>query len=156
MPPAKKPPLDLSAGSILHIRGFQNNSGFAPKNKYLISVGWHSTHVILAFRITSQNLYTQTNLARELVHIPSGTVGCLTKHSYIQCFHDVERLDIGQLQAGWVANNVTTVGKHAACIATIHGVVQISDVLSPQDIADVLAATPNAPPPQPPPPPAGP
>lgn len=144
MPLSKKPPLDLSPGSIIHIKGFSGNAGFAAKNKFLVVVGQHSTIVVLAFRITSQNVYATSYLARELVFVPANSHRCLPKDSYIQCFHEVERLDVAELQAGWANGSAITAGEIAHMLPKIREVVEVSDVLSPNDITDVLAAIDSA------------
>ena len=138
MRPPKRQPLDLSPGAILHVQGFASG-GFEAKNKFLIVIGSHSPNIVLAFRITSQDHYTRSYLSRELVSIPVGTHSCLRKQSWIQCFHEFERLDIGELQSGWKANRVSTVGRIASLLAEVCAVIELSDVLSPQDIADGLA-----------------
>lgn len=140
MPPAKPPQLSLDPGSVIHIKGFTGAGGFAPKDKFLFIVGPHSPAVVLGFRITSQTTYRTSNLAKELVVVPVGSTPCLKKESFIQCFHDVERLKVDELRAGHLKGLVVKTGDLSALMNKVRETVELSDILSPDDIADTLAA----------------
>lgn len=138
MPPAKHPQLDLSPGTVIHVKGFIGVGGFSAKNKFLIIIGWHSATIVLAFRITSQTVYRDSNLARELVTVPSNSTPCLKKESFIQCFHEVERLKVDELEAACAKGLVSKTGELRSFLTRIREVVEVSDVLSPDDIAHTL------------------
>ena len=143
MPPANQPTLDLSPGSLIHIQGF-SSPGYDPKNKFLIILGNHGQETVLAFRITSQAEYLNTYRARELVHIPAGTAKTLPKDCYIQCFNEVERLSVAELNAGFQKGKVMNRGNLRVFLVHIMAVVEVSDVLEPQDVADVTATIEHA------------
>lgn len=134
MPPAN---LTLSSGSVIHIQDFQT-TGYAPKNKFAFILGLHNTTTALAFLITSQSGYLQTYRARELVHIPVGTTKHFKKDCYIQCFSEVLRLDVPELNEGFNKGKIHWVCDLKAFLAAIKDVVEQSDVLSPQDMEDIL------------------
>ncbi len=130
--------LDLSQGALILVRSFNSDKGFEAKDKFLVIIGHLNPSTVLAFRITSQLSYLKTRLSRELVRIPIGTCRTLSKESFVQCFHDVERLDVNDLQAGFVQGRVINRGSLNPFLGKIRDVVEDSDVLSRRDIADCL------------------
>lgn len=118
------------------------SGGHAPKNKFLIILGQQNTTTVLAFILTSQTAYLNTYRARELVHIPVGTTKHLSKDTYIQCFNEVLRLDTAELNADHNKGRIRWVCDLKAFLPDIKAVVEVSDVLSPQDIADITAIIP--------------
>lgn len=129
--------LDLSPGSIIHVQGYESG-GFAAKNKYLIILGHHDQNTVLAFLLTSRTEYQTTYRARELVAVPVGSLPTLRKHCWIQCFNDVQRLDVAVLTAGCRKGKVHHRGSLKGFLEMITAVVQDSDVLSPIDVEDCI------------------
>ena len=129
--------LDLSPGSLIHIEGY-TSGGFAPKNKFLVLIGEHNKTTVLAFLITSNPEYLNTFRARELVLVPAGTLKLLPRDSYIQCFNEVERLDVAELTAEYKKGKIKSVGSLRQFLPRIRDIVEASDVLSPTDIEESL------------------
>lgn len=72
--------------------------------------------------------------------VPVGSTKCLPKESFIQCFNEVLRLDVGELTAGHARGKVSSTGKLGAFLHRVRETVENSDVLEPQDIEDILHA----------------
>ncbi|MHB8526653.1 MAG: hypothetical protein ACYDD2_10920 [Candidatus Acidiferrales bacterium] len=94
----------------------------------------------MAFLITSQEHYLSTYRAKELVEVPPKSTACLKKKSWIQCFNEVQRLDVSRLLDGEKKRLVTRSGELKAFLSQIRVTVECSETLSSQDIDDVLAA----------------
>src|ERR1035441_10074241 len=78
MPPNK---IDLSAGSVLHVRGFSSR-GHPPKDKFVLIIGQKSDSEVLGFLISSQLVYLglQTH-KNEVVKVPPNATAFLRAES---------------------------------------------------------------------------
>jgi len=136
----KSKPLDLSSGSVLHIKDFSTR-GHPPKNKYCLIIGEESAFIVLAFLLSSQRHYLeQATLCDELVVIPQAAVHFLPEESFIQCF-TLEKLDKDKLSAGYETGGVDHKGKLGPkYLYKVRDAVKNSKVLTQEEIEMVLAA----------------
>jgi hypothetical protein len=97
---------------------------------------------VLGFVISSQAKWAKhERLSREQVHIAVGTLATLPKDSWIQCFYEVHRLSVAELQAGFARFEVKNKGKlPPEFLKRVRSVVECSDVLSHYEIQDCMAA----------------
>jgi hypothetical protein len=106
-------------------------------------IGQHGASIVLAFMVSSQSHHKGTALDKEVVVIPRQSTAIFSQESYIQCFHEVERLDSNELENGLAKGEISQLGRlKAAYLYKVKKVVKDSDVLSQQDIKDCLAALP--------------
>jgi hypothetical protein len=133
--------LDLSKCSVLHVEDFKAY-GFDPADKFIFIIGHEDAANVLAFLISSQVKYAKhPYLAREQVHVPKGTIPPLTKESWIQCFHQVHRLGIFELQSGFEKYTIQHRGHlPTEFLKKVRNVVECSDVLRSFEIQDCLDA----------------
>lgn len=136
MPNGKE--LDLSQGSVLHIKGFSTR-GHPPKNKYCLVLGVEQHSSVLAFLISSQRKYCeQPSFRDELVTVPKGAVQFLPQESFIQCF-TLEKLDKKNLDDGYTRDLVDHKGKLGTkYLYKIRDVVKNSKLLTQQEIQSIL------------------
>jgi hypothetical protein len=141
MPPVK---LDLSPGSVLHIKEFSSR-GHPPKNKYVLIIGSHSDSVIaLGFLISSQLHYLQLETHKqEIVRVPDRATSFLRRESIIQCF-ELERLSVSELRAGAERGRVTHEGRLTArYLHKVRECVEKSRLLAQEDIDLALNVLPK-------------
>jgi hypothetical protein len=105
-------------------------------------IGHEDVATVLAFVISSQRKYSEHRyLAREQVHIPTGTLATLPRECWIQCFHYVRRLSVAELQSRSNAFEVSHKGKlPPEFLRKVRHVVECSDVLRGYEIEDCLDA----------------
>lgn len=129
---------------MIHIENFKS-SGFDTKDKYLYIIGHEDLSTVLAFVISSQQKYSQhPYLAREQTEIPKDTLAGLPSRCWIQCFHQVHRLSIMDLQASFENYEVTHKGKlPPEILRKVRDVVYCSDVLKKYEIEDCIDAIDN-------------
>lgn len=141
MPPQNK--LDLSPGSVLHIKGFSSR-GHTPKNKYLIVIGSATETVVLAFLISSQMFYLERETHRnEVVRIPHNATQFLRSESIIQCF-ELERLSRVSLCDGYEDGKVSHEGKlPTKYLHHIRQTVEGSKLVAQEDIELALRVLPK-------------
>src|SRR5687767_12774284 len=134
--------IDLSAGAVLHIRGFTSR-GHQPKNKFVLIIGQFSASEILGFLISSQLSYLQVESHKpECIRIPSNATAFLAVESIIQCFQ-LERLDSQTLCSGFDAGRVTNEGRlPVKYLYKIREAVEKSFLLAQVDIDDCLKVLP--------------
>ncbi|SPF39773.1 hypothetical protein SBA4_2400007 [Candidatus Sulfopaludibacter sp. SbA4] len=107
MPPNR---IDLSAGSVLHIRGFSSR-GHPPKDKYIFIIGQKSDSEALGFLISSQLAYLRQEVYKnEVVKVPHNSTTFLRFESIIQCF-TMERLSVTALCEGFENGSIGNAGK---------------------------------------------
>ncbi len=137
----KKKQLDLSKSSVLHIEDFKT-FGFAAKDKYVYIIGHEDAAHVFAFVISSQKKWSQhPYLSRELVHIPEDTCAGLPEECWIQCFHQVQRLSVADLQSQFEHGAIKYKGKlPPEFLQRVRTVIEFSDVLKKYEIADCLDA----------------
>jgi hypothetical protein len=93
--------------------------------------------------VSSQSHHKGTALDKEVVVIPRQSTAIFSQESYIQCFHEVERLDINELSNGMAKGEISLEARlTTAYLYKVKEVVKDSDVLTQQDIQDCLAALP--------------
>jgi hypothetical protein len=136
--------VDLSSGSVLHIRGFSSR-GHQPKDKFLLIVGQKSDSEALGFLISSQLTYLrQDAFKNEVVKVPHNATVFLRVESIIQCF-SLERLSIPSLCEGFEDGRVDNVGKMPVkYLHRIREVVAKSLLLTQYDIEDAIRLLPKA------------
>lgn len=136
MPNGKE--LDLSQGSVLHIKGFSTR-GHPPKNKYCLVLGVEQHSSVLVFLISSQQKYREHPSFRdELVTVPKGAVHFLPQESFIQCF-TLEKLDKEKLDDGYSRGLVDHKGKLGMkYLYKIRDAVKNSKLLTQQEVQSVL------------------
>jgi hypothetical protein len=141
MPPNK---VDLSAGSVLHVRGFSSR-GHLPKDKYILIIGQKSDSEVLGFLISSQLVYLkQKSHKNEVVRLPHNATGFLKVESIIQCF-ELERLAFTSLCEGFDDGKVSNSGKlPIKYLHKIREVVAESFLLAQRDIEEALRVLPRA------------
>ena len=129
---------DLTPGSVLHIKGFSSR-GHSPRNKYFLILGKQSESMALAFIVSSQLHYLQSNVyKKEVVRIPARATHFLSHESIIQCFV-LEPLPVDKLSEDFETKLVTNEGRRPArYLHEIRAVVQNSMQLSREDIEQVL------------------
>ena len=72
--------------------------------------------------------------------IPNGATAFLSRESYIQCFQEVERLDVAELLTAFENGRLKVRGRMTTkFIYKIRDVVRDSEVLTEQDIQDCLS-----------------
>jgi hypothetical protein len=130
--------LDLSQGSVLHIKGFSSR-GHPPKNKFCLVLGTSEPSTVLAFLISSQPQYRQqAAFCNELATIPKGGVQFLSQESFVQCF-TLERLDADKLVEGFSRGSVENKGKLGKkYLYKVRDVVKNSKLLTQDEIGAVL------------------
>src|ERR1035441_1112179 len=139
MPPNK---IDLSAGSVLHVRGFSSR-GHPPKDKFVLIIGQKSDSEVLGFLISSQLVYLglQTH-KNEVVKVPHNATAFLRAESIIQCFV-LERLALTSLCEGFEDGKITNAGKlRVKYLHKIRDVVRDSFLLAQRDIDDAVRVLP--------------
>jgi hypothetical protein len=144
LPTVKPKQLDLSKGSVLHIEDFKT-FGFEPKNKYVYIIGHEDAAHVFAFVVSSQKKWAEHPfLSRELVCIPKGTCAGLRDECWIQCFYQVHRLDVAELQGRSERHEIKHKGTlPQAFLEKVRNVIECSDVLKSYEIADCLGAIDN-------------
>jgi hypothetical protein len=106
-------------------------------------IGFHDPSILLGFIVSSRSYHKGTALDKEVVVIPRQATVIFSQESYIQCFHEVERLDVNQIANGITNGEISHEGiLKSAYLYKVKEVVKDSDVLSQQDINDCLAALP--------------
>ena len=131
--------LDLSQGSVLHVKGFSTR-GHPPKNKFCVILGKENpSGKILAFLISSQAQYAeQSEFCNEIVTIANGAVHFLSQESFIQCF-SLERLDSEKLADGYERGAIQHKGKISKkYLYRIKETVKNSKLLTQQEIESVI------------------
>ena len=131
--------LDLSQGSVLHIKSFSTR-GHPPKNKFCLILGRENpSGDVLAFLISSQAQYAQQPAYRnEIVTIARGAVHFLSQESFIQCF-TLERLDSEKLADGFDSGLVEHKGKLSKkYLYRVKETVEKSKLLTQQEIEVVM------------------
>ncbi len=136
MPNGKE--LNLSQGSVLHIKGFSSR-GHPPKNKYCLVLGVEQHSSVLVFLISSQQKYCeQASFRDELVTVPKGAVHFLSQESFIQCF-TLEKLDKEKLDDAYTRGLVDHKGKLGTkYLYKIRDVVKNSKLLTQQEVESIL------------------
>lgn len=127
--------LDISRGSVLHIKGFSTR-GHPPKNKFCLILGKETpSGEVLAFLISSQSQYAEQSAYRnEIVTIARDAVHFLSQVSFVQCF-TLERLDHEKLTNGFESGVVEHRGKLSKkYLYRIKETVKNSNLLTQQDI----------------------
>jgi hypothetical protein len=77
--------LKLDAGTIAFWLNFSPGH-----DKFVYILGATVSDEVLSFTISSQTKYLELEPhRREMVEIPVGTIDCLSRRSFIQCFHEV-------------------------------------------------------------------
>ena len=73
---------------------------FSPgHDKFVYVLGTTADDIVLSFTISSQTKYLSIEPHRnELVVIPPGTLDCLYRQSFIQCFHEVTRTPVKEFR----------------------------------------------------------
>ncbi len=131
--------LDLSHGSVLHIKGFSTR-GHPPRNKFCVILGRENpSGEVLAFLISSQPQYAkQSAYCNEIVTIPKGAVHYLPQESFIQCFV-LERLDPEKLADEFDSGAIDQKGKlPTKYLYRIKASVEKSKLLTQQEIDSVI------------------
>ena len=141
MPPNK---VDLSAGSVLHVRGFSSR-GHLPKDKYVLIIGQKSDSEVLGFLISSQLVYLKREPHKnEVVKVPHNATAFLRAESIVQCF-ELERLAFTSLYEGFDDGRISNCGKlPIKYLHKIREVVMESFLLAQRDIDDALKVLPKA------------
>jgi hypothetical protein len=141
MPPNR---VDLSAGSVLHVRGFSSR-GHPPKDKYVLIIGQKSDSEVLGFLIASQLVYLkQEPHKNEVVKVPFNATAFLRAESIIQCL-ELERLAFISLCEGFDDGKISNSGKMPIkYLHKIREVVMESFLLAQRDIDDALKVLPKA------------
>ena len=86
--------MTLEAGTIAFWRDFEPGH-----DKFINILGTNRADDVLSFTISSQTKYlTMQPHANEMVEIPKGTVDCLHKTCFIQCFYEVRRTPISEFR----------------------------------------------------------
>jgi hypothetical protein len=86
--------MTLEVGTIAHWRDFGPGC-----DKFIYILGTNAANEVLSFTISSQLKYLAMQPhAQEMVEIPRGTVECLQKTSFIQCFYEVQRTPISDFR----------------------------------------------------------
>src|SRR6267154_1775774 len=68
-------------------------------NKFVYILGTDTASDVLCFTISGQAKYlTMLPHANEMVRIPKGTIDCLHKDSFIQCFYEVRRTPLSDFR----------------------------------------------------------
>jgi hypothetical protein len=126
--------LDLSKGSILHVEEFRF-FGSPSKDKYIYIIGHEdAAHVF-------EKWAKHPLLSREPVHVPKGCCRGLPRESWIQCFYQVHRLSVSDLQGRFERHHVKHKGKLGPeFLAKVRRVVEFSEVLKAYEIEDCLDA----------------
>ena len=126
---------------MIHIESFKA-FGHPPKDKYVYIIGHEDAAHVFVFLISSQKKWSEHRyLARELVHIPRGTCSRLPVECWIQCFYQVHRLNVAELQSRFQQHEVSHKGKLPVdFLQKVRAVVECSDVLKSYEIEDCLAA----------------
>jgi hypothetical protein len=120
----------IAKGSVLHVSNFLCASG--PRDKFVFVLGHTAPDSILVFTISSQTKYqSHPRLAREMVHIPPGSLAALKLDSWIQCFwHPITLV---------ISSSVGLRGTLApSFLVEVRKVIDASDVLNRIQIADCL------------------
>jgi hypothetical protein len=140
MPPNR---IDLSAGSVLHIRGFASR-GHPAKDKFLLIIGQKSESEALGFLISSQLVYLkQDAFKNEVVKVPHNATAFLRFESIIQCF-SLERMSVTSLREGFEDGKINNSGKMPVkYLHRIREVVAGSQLLTQYDIDDALKVLPK-------------
>jgi hypothetical protein len=136
--------LDLSPGSVLHIKDFSSR-GHPAKNKYVVIIGSTSEAIAVGFLISSQLAYlTQEPHRNEVVRIPHNATTFLRAESIIQCF-EMEYLSAESLTDGFDEGSVRRVGKLLPkYLHRIRIAVEGSYLLPQRDIEIALRLLPKA------------
>jgi hypothetical protein len=86
--------MTVEAGTVVHWLGFDPGH-----DKFVYILGLNSANEVLAFTISSQTKYlSRQPHSNEMVEIPKGTVDCLQRVCYIQCFYEVRRTPISKFR----------------------------------------------------------
>ena len=135
--------VDLTPGSVLHLRGFSSR-GHPAKNKYILILGCLTDSEVLGFLISSQLAYLkQESHKREVVRIPDKATAFLRFESIIQCF-ELEYLSLGGLCDGFDQGSVTNAGRLSPrYLYKVREAVRESRLLSQLDIERVLRILPS-------------
>jgi hypothetical protein len=84
----------LESGTVAYWLNFS-----AGHDKFVYILGTTADRIVLSFTISSQAKYLSIEPHRnELIAIPIGTLDCLHRQSFIQCFHEVTRTPLGEFQ----------------------------------------------------------
>jgi hypothetical protein len=140
MPPNS---VDLSAGSVLHIRGFSSR-GHPAKDKYVLIIGQKSDSEALGLLISSQLTYLKHDTFKnEVVRVPHNATVFLSSESIIQCF-TMERLSVTSLCEGFEDGKINNAGKMPVkYLHRIREVITTSQLLTQYDIDDGLRVLPK-------------
>ena len=84
--------MTLATGTVAYWRDF-----VAGQDKFVYILGTNAAQEVLSFTISSQTKYlVMQPHANEMVEIAKGTIDCLSKNCYIQCFYEVRRTPIAE------------------------------------------------------------
>jgi hypothetical protein len=125
------------SGTILHIKNFVG-VGHPPTNKYAYVLGETQDGGVLFFLISTQD-YSQTQLGRETIFVPSGICNGLNSPEgcWIQCFHQVEFWGAAEFWTGRQSGRVTLEGQLPRSFLTrVREVVESSYVLKMREITE--------------------
>jgi hypothetical protein len=135
--------MTLKTGTVAHWRNFSPGH-----DKFIYILGTNADGDVLSFTISSQAKYLAMHPhAEEMVEIPNGTVECLNRRSFIQCFYDVTRTPVAafrEMERIGQLNYRASLPQYAAAIAAV---VQNSELLDGYDqeaVLEVLAQPPQA------------
>ncbi len=134
--------LDLTQGSVLHIKAFSSR-GHPEKDKFLFIIGRRTESEVLGFLISSQLAYLERDSHRnEVVRIPDRSTSFLRCESIIQCF-ELESLSVSRLQEGFDAGKVTHQGRlPTRYLYKVREIVSASRLLARVDIDEALRVLP--------------
>jgi len=86
--------MTLETGAIAYWRDFDPGC-----DKFIYILGTNAASEVLSFTISSQTKYLAMEPhAKEMVEIPRGSIDCLPKTSFIQCFYEVRRTPIHEFR----------------------------------------------------------